>query len=117
MARPVQRLNTLFYSESNVSDAIYRHIIVVAPLVADFRRLTAFFPTSVKSRLETIEGDPLPPITAVTRYDDDYFLNVVKDSNDGIARNQLDVAIAGLQRILRTPAQAQVRKMFHDFGC
>ncbi|KAF8522449.1 DUF654-domain-containing protein [Hysterangium stoloniferum] len=71
------RFRTLFHTQSNLSDAIYRHVITTAPLTLEFRRLTAFFPGDIKHRAEeNIEGDPLPPSTVKTIYCNGYFLNV-----------------------------------------
>lgn len=101
---PVQRFRELFAFPSALTDAIYRHVLVLSPLVADFRRLSAFFPQTVKARLEgAIEGDPLPPLTAITIYDDSYFLNVAID-NGGIARRMA----APMRGLLGDPAQIQV---------
>ncbi|GJJ07877.1 hypothetical protein Clacol_002083 [Clathrus columnatus] len=76
------RFKDTFSIESSLTDSIYRHVIVVAPLIADFRRLFSFSPQSVKKRMqETIEGDPLPPLTVVSMYNDAYFLDLPVDSH------------------------------------
>ncbi|KAF8582034.1 DUF654-domain-containing protein [Ramaria rubella] len=84
-SRPRIRFNTLFSTQSNITEAIYRHVVVVAPLSPEFRRLMSFFPDEAKTRLTlNIEGDPLPPVTAVSKYDDAYFLGVVAVSPGGV---------------------------------
>jgi hypothetical protein len=86
LPRPRARLQSLFSSDSNITEAIYRHVIVVSPLAPEFRRLTAFFPTEVTNRLtQTIEGDPLPPVTAVSIYDDAYFSEAAVETRRGAA--------------------------------
>lgn len=97
------RFKEVFSAESALTDSFYRHIIVASPLLADFRRLSSFLPSSIKSRMQgTIEGDPLPPTSFVTAYNDAYFVESSVDSRiDGDSRiggNLREFIIHGLQR-------------------
>ncbi|KAF8486516.1 transcriptional repressor TCF25-domain-containing protein [Gautieria morchelliformis] len=108
--RPRARLQSLFSSHSNITEAIYRHVIVVSPLAPEFRRLTVFLPTEVTNRLtQTIEGDPLPPVTAVSVYDDAYFSEAVDETRRGAAGHRM----ADLPQRWRIPLNlGQLQAMF-----
>lgn len=85
---PRARIQNLFSSQSNITESIYRHVVVVSPLASEFRRLTAFFPPDVTTRLtQAIEGDPLPPVTAWSVYEDAYFLEATVETRRGRVDN------------------------------
>jgi len=98
-----------------VTDAIYRHVTVVAPLAQEYRRLLGFFPPEVKERItQTIEGDPLPPVTSVSGYGEAYFAEAGMEGRrgTGVVRSAARVA-EELQRAVQNPAergQFQVRQ-------
>ncbi|KIJ38688.1 hypothetical protein M422DRAFT_75928 [Sphaerobolus stellatus SS14] len=105
-SRTLSRLKALYGHPSNITDSLYRHVIVVSPLSADFRRLLAFFPASEKERMEgNIEGDPLPPVTALSIYNDKY-LGVSLEGRSG--RNAAQRAGERLQRLLGDQGQLQL---------
>lgn len=56
---------------SNLARSIYRHVGVLAD-VNTTRRLNAFFPREILSA-PSLSCDPMPPHTAVSKYDDDFF--------------------------------------------
>ncbi|KAJ6615494.1 transcriptional repressor TCF25-domain-containing protein [Mycena sp. CBHHK59/15] len=57
------------YQNSNLRHSVYRHIMV---LETTYRRLFSYIPRQVLSE-KTLACDPLPPPTAVSSYDDDFF--------------------------------------------
>jgi Transcriptional repressor TCF25 len=107
---PRGRIQNLFSEPSNISDAIYRHVVVVSPLAPDFRRLTAFLPSEVTTRLtRTIEGDPLPPVTAVSIYEGAYFSDAAHVNRRGGTRNVIGNRVANQPQGLNIPDQLRVR--------
>lgn len=65
------RMAALDLHRSDLARSIYRHIGALADANTT-RRLTAFFPREILNA-PSLSCDPLPPHTAVSRYDDDFF--------------------------------------------
>lgn len=55
----------------NLSRSVYRHIVTLTDANA-VRKLTAFFPREILLA-PSLSCDPLPPLTAVSQYDGDFF--------------------------------------------
>ncbi|KAF8622426.1 hypothetical protein AX15_007010 [Amanita polypyramis BW_CC] len=62
----------LYEKSSNLRYSAYRHVVV---LESSYRRLFSFIPEKV-SNSRSLACDPLPPLSAVTRYDDTFFEGV-----------------------------------------
>ncbi|KAJ7250423.1 transcriptional repressor TCF25-domain-containing protein [Mycena rebaudengoi] len=60
------------YEDSNLRHSVYRHIMV---LETSYRRLFSYIPRQVLNA-KTLACDPLPPPTAVTLYNDEFFAGV-----------------------------------------
>ncbi|KAF9558199.1 DUF654-domain-containing protein [Agrocybe pediades] len=60
------------YESKTLQYSVYRHIMV---LETSYRRLFSFIPRQVLEA-KSIECDPLPPLTALTRYDQQFFQGV-----------------------------------------
>ena len=109
-SRPLRtRFNSIFpshsASDSFLSYSIYRHIFVSlgtqAPTVAQ-QLAQSFFPTSVRLK-PYLSRDPLPPVTAKSRYDDQFFSGLSADD---------DVFGAGRQRgLTRREREAEDRML------
>lgn len=112
LPHPRARIQNLFSCRSNITEAIYRHVVVVSPLAPDFRRLTAFLPRELTTRLtHTIEGDPLPPLTAVSTYEGSYFTDAAHVNRRGGARNVTGNRMANQPQGMNIPDQLQVRSV------
>ncbi|CAK5280023.1 unnamed protein product [Mycena citricolor] len=59
------------YQNVNLRYSVYRHVMV---LETSYRRLFSYIPSDVLNT-KTLQCDPLPPPTAVTSYDDAYFVD------------------------------------------
>ncbi|RDB20291.1 Transcription factor 25 [Hypsizygus marmoreus] len=65
-----QAFLSLFKSNTSLQYSIYRHVTV---LETTHRRLFSFIPRQILQDAKSLACDPLPPPTAVSRYDDEYF--------------------------------------------
>jgi hypothetical protein len=57
------------YSSPGPRESTYRHVIVLGD---SFRRLSAFLPAEVLAT-KILNCDPLPPLTSVSQYDEEFF--------------------------------------------
>lgn len=60
------------YEEPSVQYSVYRHIMV---LESSYRRLFSFIPRKVLEA-KSLACDPLPPLTSLSQYDQEFFASV-----------------------------------------
>lgn len=67
---PFRRRFISLFADATLSYSIYRHATLLDATTT--RRLTAFFPPAVL-KAQSVSCDPLPPLTAVNQYDQEFF--------------------------------------------
>ncbi|KAF9530905.1 transcriptional repressor TCF25-domain-containing protein [Crepidotus variabilis] len=90
--------------------SVYRHVMV---LESSYRRLFSFIPRQILDA-KSLSCDPLPPVSSISLYDDNFFQGIEQLSNPRRSRQQRAMDERLLAQLLPDPGFRQQFQAFFD---